>query len=172
MIRLDENTNYAALIRSLMANAGIRPSALAKATGRSPDVVATWRSGRRAPGVTALVQIVGALGYELTLTPKAETPALSPDVLPEPEVARCVDGCPAAISGLCVSMTEGFAVCESDECVHHESGRREPELRCLEPTCPDFGDPDFGEGTCPAERADPTAKRAAHQARHTPGETP
>jgi len=45
-------------------------------------------------------------------------------------------------------------------------------LRCQEPTCPDFGDPDFGEATCPAEHADPTAKRAAHQARLAPGETP
>lgn len=26
--------------------------------------------------------------------------------------------------------------------------------RCQVPTCPDFGDPDFGEGTCPAEHAD------------------
>lgn len=26
--------------------------------------------------------------------------------------------------------------------------------RCCEPTCPDFGDWDFGEGTCPAEHAD------------------
>jgi hypothetical protein len=28
-------------------------------------------------------------------------------------------------------------------------------LRCQEPTCPDFGSPDFGEGTCPAEHAEP-----------------
>lgn len=27
--------------------------------------------------------------------------------------------------------------------------------RCMEPTCPDYGDPDFGEMTCPAEHADP-----------------
>jgi len=27
--------------------------------------------------------------------------------------------------------------------------------RCQESTCPDYGDPDFGEGTCPAEHADP-----------------
>jgi DNA-binding XRE family transcriptional regulator len=27
--------------------------------------------------------------------------------------------------------------------------------RCLEPECPDFGDPDFGEATCPAEHATP-----------------
>lgn len=27
--------------------------------------------------------------------------------------------------------------------------------RCHEPTCPDFGSWDFGEGTCPAEHADP-----------------
>lgn len=34
--------------------------------------------------------------------------------------------------------------------------------RCQEPTCPDFGDPDFGEATCPAEHAvafDPWAAR-------------
>lgn len=35
--------------------------------------------------------------------------------------------------------------------------------RCQEPTCPDYGDPDFGEGTCPAEHAEPAA--AAHRAR-------
>jgi hypothetical protein len=29
------------------------------------------------------------------------------------------------------------------------------DIRCQDPTCPDFGDPDFGEGTCPAEHADP-----------------
>lgn len=28
--------------------------------------------------------------------------------------------------------------------------------RCQEPTCPDFGDPDFGEGTCPSEHAHPS----------------
>jgi hypothetical protein len=28
--------------------------------------------------------------------------------------------------------------------------------RCQEPTCPDYGDPDFGEATCPAEHADPS----------------
>lgn len=36
--------------------------------------------------------------------------------------------------------------------------------RCQEPTCPDFGDPDFGEGTCPAEHT--------HPARLASGETP
>lgn len=30
-------------------------------------------------------------------------------------------------------------------------------LRCQEPTCPDYGDPSFGEGTCPAEHAQPGA---------------
>lgn len=33
-------------------------------------------------------------------------------------------GCPAAVSGQCVSMTEGYALCEPDECVHHPSGQR------------------------------------------------
>jgi hypothetical protein len=28
-------------------------------------------------------------------------------------------------------------------------------FKCEEPTCPDFGDPDFGEGTCPAGHAEP-----------------
>lgn len=31
--------------------------------------------------------------------------------------------------------------------------------RCQEPTCPDFGSFDFGEGTCPAEHADREADR-------------
>lgn len=31
--------------------------------------------------------------------------------------------------------------------------------RCFEPTCPDFGDPNFGEGTCPSEHAVPPARR-------------
>lgn len=31
--------------------------------------------------------------------------------------------------------------------------------RCMEPTCPDFGDSSFGEGTCPAEHAIPPARR-------------
>jgi hypothetical protein len=31
--------------------------------------------------------------------------------------------------------------------------------RCMEPTCPDFGDRSFGEGTCPAEHAVPPARR-------------
>jgi hypothetical protein len=30
--------------------------------------------------------------------------------------------------------------------------------RCYEPTCPDFGSWDFGEGTCPAEHAEPPAE--------------
>lgn len=31
--------------------------------------------------------------------------------------------------------------------------------RCMEPTCPDFGDYDFGEATCPTEHAIPPAWR-------------
>jgi len=31
----------------------------------------------------------------------------------------------------------------------------EPKPRCQEPTCPDYGDPDFGEATCPTEHAEP-----------------
>lgn len=31
--------------------------------------------------------------------------------------------------------------------------------RCMEPTCEDFGDYDFGEGTCPQEHAIPPARR-------------
>jgi hypothetical protein len=27
------------------------------------------------------------------------------------------------------------------------------DFHCFDPECPDFGDPDFGEGTCPAEHA-------------------
>lgn len=30
--------------------------------------------------------------------------------------------------------------------------------RCYEPTCPDYGSWDFGEGTCPAEHAEPPAE--------------
>lgn len=33
------------------------------------------------------------------------------------------------------------------------------KLRCFEPTCPDFGDRSFGEGTCPSEHAVPPARR-------------
>lgn len=33
--------------------------------------------------------------------------------------------------------------------------------RCMEPMCPDFGDYDFGEGTCPQEHAIPPAWRSA-----------
>jgi hypothetical protein len=33
------------------------------------------------------------------------------------------------------------------------------QLRCMEPTCPDFGSRDFGEGTCPQEHAVPPARR-------------
>lgn len=35
------------------------------------------------------------------------------------------------------------------------------DQRCFEPTCPDFGSYDFGEGTCPAEHAKPTGNREA-----------
>jgi hypothetical protein len=31
----------------------------------------------------------------------------------------------------------------------------QPRPQCQAPTCPDFGDPDFGEGTCPSDHADP-----------------
>ena len=30
------------------------------------------------------------------------------------------------------------------------------DVRCRCRSCPDFGDPDFGEGTCPSDHADPT----------------
>lgn len=29
------------------------------------------------------------------------------------------------------------------------------DIFCRDPSCPDYGDPDFGEATCPAEHADP-----------------
>lgn len=29
---------------------------------------------------------------------------------------------------------------------------------CVDPSCPDYGDPDFGEGTCPAEHAGPVVE--------------
>lgn len=29
------------------------------------------------------------------------------------------------------------------------------DIFCRDTACPDYGDPDFGEGTCPAEHADP-----------------
>lgn len=31
---------------------------------------------------------------------------------------------------------------------------------CQDPSCPDFGDPTFGEATCPAEHAEPTGPAA------------
>lgn len=34
-----------------------------------------------------------------------------------------------------------------------ENSRSEESLRCQEPTCPDYGDKNFGEGTCPQEHA-------------------
>jgi hypothetical protein len=30
-----------------------------------------------------------------------------------------------------------------------------PDIKCREPSCPNFGDPDFGEGACPSEHVDP-----------------
>lgn len=33
--------------------------------------------------------------------------------------------------------------------------------RCHEPTCPDYGSWDFGEGTCPAEHAQPRAEETS-----------
>jgi hypothetical protein len=36
---------------------------------------------------------------------------------------------------------------------------------CFEPTCPDFGDPNFGEGTCPESHATPAAGASLHYAK-------
>lgn len=33
------------------------------------------------------------------------------------------------------------------------------DVRCMEPSCIDFGDPSFGDGTCPEEHAVPPARR-------------
>lgn len=33
------------------------------------------------------------------------------------------------------------------------------DARCFEPTCVDFGDRNFGDGTCPSEHATPPAHR-------------
>jgi hypothetical protein len=43
----------------------------------------------------------------------------------------------------------------ADELNLHENYRITYDVpRCQNPACPDYGDPDFGEGTCPAEHAD------------------
>jgi hypothetical protein len=36
-------------------------------------------------------------------------------------------------------------------------------VACVEPTCPDYGDPDLGEGCCPAEHAGPVLERQERQ---------
>jgi len=120
-ITLAEDTNYAELVRALMDNSGVTVAELSRRIGNSQNLISMWRWGKRAPSVLSLARIADALGFDLTLTPKAasaEVPA------PAPKPVRSVLGCPASVSGLCLSMTEGYAVCEPGECVHHESGQR------------------------------------------------
>lgn len=119
-ITLDENTDYAQLLRSLMDDSGVKVADLSRQLGNSQNLISMWRHGKRAPSVMSLARLADAFGFELTLTPKP--PPV--EVLRAPEPARPVDRCPASTSGLCLSMTEGFALCEADDCVHHPSGTR------------------------------------------------
>jgi hypothetical protein len=44
--------------------------------------------------------------------------------------------------------------------------------RCHDPACPDFGDPDFGEATCPQEHAFPRLCDDEYRPNHPAGSCP
>jgi hypothetical protein len=48
-----------------------------------------------------------------------------------------------------------YALVLSDRPLTAEQALTAYRPRCQEPSCPDFGDPHFGDGTCPSEHADP-----------------
>jgi len=55
----------------------------------------------------------------------------------------------------------GYAACGSETAALQEDRRSQaPELFCRNAECPNFGDPDFGEASCPEEHADPSAPTA------------
>lgn len=76
-IRLEEDTDMAALLRSLMIQSGIRGAELARTIGHSHYLISMWRVGKRAPNQTSLVKIADAFGYELALVPKGAVARLA-----------------------------------------------------------------------------------------------
>jgi hypothetical protein len=76
-----------------------------------------------------------------------------PRPLPDPDKTfTCPD---------CKSTTRGREDVSNSYCpaCHEFKHDNLTQLRCMEPTCPDFGSRNFGEGTCPTEHAVPPARR-------------
>lgn len=69
-IPLAEDTDMAALLRSLMAQSGIPGAQLAQTTGFTHRAISMWRVGKRSPELLSLMRLVDAFGFEVTLTPK------------------------------------------------------------------------------------------------------
>ena len=72
MIRLTDDTDWAALLRSLLDMGRVNQAALAEATGYDPSHISAWCTGRKTPGRDALIRIAGALGYDLALIPRED----------------------------------------------------------------------------------------------------
>jgi uncharacterized protein len=63
----------AATLQSARRRAGLTQAELGRRAGVPQSVVSAYESGRREPSFEALVNLLGAAGFELTLTPTAET---------------------------------------------------------------------------------------------------
>jgi hypothetical protein len=88
----------------------------------------------------------------------AETPA-PPRPLPDPDTTfTCPD---------CKMTSPNRNDVENTYCGHCHVFQLDPSMpRCLEPTCPDFGDYSFGDDTCPPDHAFAPAVRSQQREHH------
>lgn len=74
MIRLTADTDLAALLTALLRLRGMTQAELARATGYAEGQVSKWLRGLVVPSFTSLLTMLAALGYDLALIPRKDTP--------------------------------------------------------------------------------------------------
>jgi transcriptional regulator with XRE-family HTH domain len=67
VIRLDQSTDWPAVLRKLLDRQGLTQSELARQTGISVQQINGWLTGDRAPGRTSLITLAAALDVDLAL---------------------------------------------------------------------------------------------------------
>jgi transcriptional regulator with XRE-family HTH domain len=74
IVRIDEKTDLAELLRSLMAATSTSVAELVLTSGLPHDRISQYRWGKRTPGVALLAELARALGYDLALIPREDAP--------------------------------------------------------------------------------------------------
>lgn len=74
MISLTADTDLSVLLSDLLRLRGKSQAWLAEATGYAPGQVSKWLRGVVVPSYISLLTMLAALGYDLALIPREDTP--------------------------------------------------------------------------------------------------